>query len=362
MFERGGEREALDALRAPLGGDLVAGRAPDLLGVALEEGEVELAAEAVDEEVFEGLFFADGAHARGDVADADARHAHRAEVRDGRAAELDGVVEKFAQIVDAALARADEHDEVGVGGRGGDDGRGDRGGIPHLRIEMWGTRIGGQFVGEWAEAAQGRLLRQMRGNSDDALLALVADLGVGRFGRHQVHPPLHHAVGLGEEAVAADVHAVALVTDGARDAADLLRGLQHDGRDVRVAKELQSGGEAGGTGTNDDGSSRHASIEYMPSQKGKDERNGRKGKAQWTQCSDCAGTDNEGDRSLRVGVQRHVVAVQHGAVEDLHRQRVLHQALDGALERARSVGAVVAGLEDRRARRVGEFKRDVAVG
>ncbi len=64
VLQRGGEREALDALRAPLGGDLVAGRAPDLFGVALEEGEVELAAEAVDEEVFEGLLFFDRADAR----------------------------------------------------------------------------------------------------------------------------------------------------------------------------------------------------------------------------------------------------------------------------------------------------------
>ena len=46
-------RQALDALRAPLGADLVAGHAPDLFGVALEERQVELAAEAVDEEVFE---------------------------------------------------------------------------------------------------------------------------------------------------------------------------------------------------------------------------------------------------------------------------------------------------------------------
>ena len=55
--DRAGEREALDALRAPLGADLVAGHAPHLFGVGLEERQVQLAAEAVDEEVFEGAFF-----------------------------------------------------------------------------------------------------------------------------------------------------------------------------------------------------------------------------------------------------------------------------------------------------------------
>ncbi len=58
--EGGGEGEALDALCAPLGADLIAGDAPDFFGVGLEEGEVELAAEAVDEEVFEGLLVAAG--------------------------------------------------------------------------------------------------------------------------------------------------------------------------------------------------------------------------------------------------------------------------------------------------------------
>ena len=48
---------------------------------------------------------------------------------------------------------------------------------------------------------------------------------------HQIEPPLHDAVRLGEEAVAADVHAIALVTDSARDAADGVVGFEHDGAD-----------------------------------------------------------------------------------------------------------------------------------
>ena len=45
-----------------------------------------------------------------------------------------------------------------------------------------------------------------------------------------------------------------------------------------------------------------------------------------------------------------MVAVADGAVEDFDGEGVLDEALDGALEGARSVGAVVAGFEDGLAR------------
>src|SRR6201996_4125494 len=67
------EREALDALRAPLGADLVAAHTPHLLRVGLEEGEIELSAEAVDEEVFEAFLRPTPMKARLDVAKADLR-------------------------------------------------------------------------------------------------------------------------------------------------------------------------------------------------------------------------------------------------------------------------------------------------
>jgi hypothetical protein len=51
-----GEREAFDALRAPFGADLAAWHAPDFFGVGLEKQPVKLAAKAIDQEVFEGLF------------------------------------------------------------------------------------------------------------------------------------------------------------------------------------------------------------------------------------------------------------------------------------------------------------------
>jgi hypothetical protein len=271
VLDGGGEGEALDALGAPLGGDFVAGRAPDFFGVALEEGEVEFAAEAVDEEVFKTFFGLDLVDARPDVAGADAGHAHQAEVRDGVGGEGDGIVEKLAQIIDTAAAGADEHDQVGVGRLAHGEGLGDGHGSGKVNIRgrvLLGLGFLVVSVGEQrTEAAQRGLLREVRGDGNDAGLALVADgygcgfaagggrgvgTGAGCVGRHQVHPPLHDAVGLGEEAVAADVHTVALVANGAGDAADLVAGLEDDGDNIRTAEEFETGGETCGAGAYDD--------------------------------------------------------------------------------------------------------------
>src|ERR1039457_2323469 len=125
------------------------------------------------------------------------------------------------------------HGGVGGGGLGNGDGFGNVGGRVSLGLGVLVVGVGEQG----AEAAQGRLLLQVRGDGDDALLALVADLDGGRFlvgglgggvgtghgcgGRHKFSPTLHDAQGLGKEAVTSDVHAVALVANGAGDAADL---------------------------------------------------------------------------------------------------------------------------------------------
>ena len=59
--------------------------------------------------------------------------------------------------------------------------------------------------------------------------------------------------------------------------------------------------------------------------------------------------DVEGEAAL-AGIDHNMVAMPHRAVEDLHGERVLHQPLDRALQRTRSIRAVVAGFEDRLAR------------
>jgi hypothetical protein len=52
--------------------------------------------------------------------------------------------------------------------------------------------------------------------------------------------------------MAADVHAIAVVANGAGDAANALGGFQNNGVNVGAALQFKSGREAGGTGTNDD--------------------------------------------------------------------------------------------------------------
>src|SRR6185503_43722 len=66
-------------------------------------------------------------------------------------------------------------------------------------------------------------------------------------------PPLHNAVGLGEEAMTADVHAVAVVADRARKAAHLGAGFKENRFDPGVPLKLNGGGEASGARADDDG-------------------------------------------------------------------------------------------------------------
>ena len=52
--------------------------------------------------------------------------------------------------------------------------------------------------------------------------------------------------------MAAEVHAVAAIVDRLRDATDLRVRLEHDGPHVGAPQQLQCGGEAGGSGADDD--------------------------------------------------------------------------------------------------------------
>jgi hypothetical protein len=80
-----------------------------------------------------------------------------------------------------------------------------------------------------------------------SLLILVAELALfvcAGFDGHHLQPPAHHAVRLGKEAVTANVHAVALVTDSARDAADLIAGFDHNRFDCGKSLEFDTGRHA----------------------------------------------------------------------------------------------------------------------
>ena len=77
------DREPLDPLCSPLGADLSARHAPDLLRVRLEEGPVQLPAEAVDEELLEGSLVADREENRAEVGDSDPHRTDQTELDAG---------------------------------------------------------------------------------------------------------------------------------------------------------------------------------------------------------------------------------------------------------------------------------------
>ncbi|MEZ5396548.1 MAG: hypothetical protein R2724_27640 [Bryobacterales bacterium] len=92
--------------------------------------------------------------------------------------------------------------------------------------------------------------------------ALVEDARHARAADHLVAeklvPEVFDGFDLGEETVSADVEPVALIFDRARDAADDVVALEHDGLDARLGK-LIGGGQAGGAGSqHNDGGLFHA--------------------------------------------------------------------------------------------------------
>src|SRR5436190_6787283 len=62
-----------------------------------------------------------------------------------------------------------------------------------------------------------------------------------------------------------------------------------------------------------------------------------------------------------VRIDHDVIAVEHLSVEDLQRERILNQLLDGALQRTRSEIRIVALREQQVFGSVGELERDLAI-
>ena len=65
-------------------------------------------------------------------------------------------------------------------------------------------------------------------------------------------PEVVDLLDLGEEAVAAEVEAVAVADGGLGDAADLVLGLEHDTGEPLLGEQV-AGGQAGGAAAEDDG-------------------------------------------------------------------------------------------------------------
>ena len=76
---------------------------------------------------------------------------------------------------------------------------------------------------------------QMSGNF--CRLPLISDLSVLTFDylhRHDVQPPLHHAVRLREEAMSADIDAIAFVSNSPGNTADIVALFQNKRHYVRT--------------------------------------------------------------------------------------------------------------------------------
>src|SRR5207237_2853189 len=110
-----GDRQALDSLCAPFGGNLCARYTPDFLRVVLEEGPVKLVAKAVDQEVLECHFRRTGRETRFEVACADRSRVGRPQIAQGCPVEFQRIIEEAPPIEDARQARANQHDLVAAG-------------------------------------------------------------------------------------------------------------------------------------------------------------------------------------------------------------------------------------------------------
>ena len=87
-------------------------------------------------------------------------------------------------------------------------------------------------------------------------LSLISNLGglpLDLLHRHDVQPPLHHPVRLGEEPVPANIDAVSFVIDGSRDPTDVVAFLKYNRLDLSPSQQFKGRREASRARTNDDG-------------------------------------------------------------------------------------------------------------
>ena len=179
--------------------------APELLGIALKEHGIELFAEAVDIEIFErGFRQLHGS--RFEIAEAGLHGCRKAHILDCFLFHGNGIIKELSLVVDAGNTLTHQHDAVGCFG------------VNAVGIELL-------FPSE----------------------LFVVERRLALTGHHFL-PPVHDALILREEAVAADIHAVAVIADGLGDAADAVGLLQNQDiiRTGLVLEQLIGSREAGG--------------------------------------------------------------------------------------------------------------------
>src|SRR6266702_2045655 len=119
VLHRGCKTESLDALSAPLGRYLIAGSSPDFLGIALKKSEIELPSKAIDQEVLKTFLVLYLMNSRSQVTRPHFGHANHAQISEGRTRKRDGVIEEAAKVINAALARANQHAQIRIRQRAG---------------------------------------------------------------------------------------------------------------------------------------------------------------------------------------------------------------------------------------------------
>src|SRR5215472_302370 len=106
MLDTPEDAKSLDTLSTPLGADLRARHAPDLLRIRFEKCAVQLFSEPIDEELLQGVFPSFWEHCTFQIANSDFDGAPQAQVQQRVLGERDRIVEKAPQVINPRLTRA----------------------------------------------------------------------------------------------------------------------------------------------------------------------------------------------------------------------------------------------------------------
>ena len=184
ILDDGHDGQALGSLGAPAGIDLTGMAAPQVLRVVLEEHGVKLAAETVDIEILQRVFFSFENRCF-QVTEACHDGSGQSHILEGLPFQGNRIVKKLLIKINPGHAVSRQHDPVFL-----------------LRIR----------------AARGRL---------HGTLQINVIPGRGTLLGQHLCPPLVDLRHFGEETVAAHVHAVAFIADGLGDTAHVLALLQY---------------------------------------------------------------------------------------------------------------------------------------